>query len=322
MADGLRVAADIGGTFTDLAFIARDGLVATRKVPSTPGNYADAVIRGIDELMADLKLDKGRIAEVLHGCTVATNTIVEHKGAKTALITTRGFRDVLELRRIRVPRLYEPLYVKPQPLVPRRLRLEVQERVGPRGEVITPLDLASVKRAIARLKAEKVEAVAVCLLHSYANPDHERRIGEMLRKAHARLLHLAVGRCAAADARIRAHQHDGDQRLYRPAGGGLSALADGPALQGRPQGAAEGDAVVGRNPRRGRGGRPAGADRRMRSGCGRDRRGQARHGGRLRQPDQLRHGRHHRQVLDHRARAACCSPTNTRSAAASRHRAR
>ena len=122
MADGLRVAADIGGTFTDIAFITRDGVVATRKVPSTPGNYADAVIRGIDELMAEQKLDKGQIAEVLHGCTVATNTIVEHKGAKTALITTRGFRDVLELRRIRVPRLYEPLYVKPQPLVPRRLR--------------------------------------------------------------------------------------------------------------------------------------------------------------------------------------------------------
>jgi N-methylhydantoinase A len=183
MAESLRVAADIGGTFTDLAFIARDGLVATRKVPSTPNNYADAVIRGIEELMDEQKLDKGTIAEVLHGCTIATNTILEHKGAKTALITTRGFRDVLELRRIRVPRLYEPLYVKPQPLVPRQLRLEVIERVGPRGEVVTPLNLASVKKVIAKLKAEKVKAVAVCLLHSYANPDHERKIGEMLRKA-------------------------------------------------------------------------------------------------------------------------------------------
>ena len=154
MDEGLRVAADIGGTFTDLAFIARDGLVATRKVPSTPDNYADAVIRGIEELMAEQKLDKGAITEVLHGCTIATNTILEHKGAKTALITTRGFRDVLELRRIRVPRLYEPLYVKPQPLVPRQLRLEVIERVGPRGEVVTPLNIASVKKAIARLKAE------------------------------------------------------------------------------------------------------------------------------------------------------------------------
>ena len=231
MTDGLRVAADIGGTFTDIAFITRDGVVATRKVPSTPGNYADAVIRGIDELMAEQKLDKGQIAEVLHGCTVATNTIVEHKGAKTALITTRGFRDVLELRRIRVPRLYEPLYIKPQPLVPRRLRLEVQERVGARGEVITPLNLASVKRAIARLKAERVEAVAVCLLHSYANPGSRAAHRRDFAPGPARLLYLSVDRCPAADARIRAHQHHGDQRLYRPSGGGLSALADGPALR-------------------------------------------------------------------------------------------
>ncbi|MBI1777130.1 MAG: hydantoinase/oxoprolinase family protein [Proteobacteria bacterium] len=178
----LRVAADIGGTFTDIALIGDDGTIATRKVPSTPSNYADAVIRGIDELMAELKHSKSRIAEVLHGCTIATNTIVEHKGAKTALITTKGFRDVLELRRIRVPRLYEPLYVKPQPLVPRRLRLEVTERIGPRGEVVTPLDLASVHQAVERLKAERIEAVAVCLLHSYANAEHERRIGEILRR--------------------------------------------------------------------------------------------------------------------------------------------
>ncbi len=182
MSSGLRVAADIGGTFTDIAFIGEDGTVATRKVPSTPGNYADAVIRGIDELMVELKRSKSRIVEVLHGSTIATNTILEHKGAKTALITTEGFRDVLELRRIRVPRLYEPLYVKPKPLVPRRLRLEVTERMGARGEVITPLDLASVEAAVARLKAEAVEAVAVCLLHSYANPEHERRIGEILRR--------------------------------------------------------------------------------------------------------------------------------------------
>ena len=183
MSDGLRVAADIGGTFTDIAFITRDGHRRHSQSPVDPRQLCgrgDPRYRRAD---GRSQARQGPIAEVLHGCTVATNTIVEHKGAKTALITTRGFRDVLELRRIRVPRLYEPLYVKPQPLVPRRLRLEVQERVGPRGEVITPLDLASVKRAIARLKAEKVKAIAVCLLHSYANPDHERRIGEMLREA-------------------------------------------------------------------------------------------------------------------------------------------
>jgi N-methylhydantoinase A len=183
MTEGLRVAADIGGTFTDVALISRNGVIATRKVPSTPADYAAAVIRGIGELMTEEGLDKDRITEVLHGCTVATNTIVEHKGAKTALITTAGFRDVLELRRIRVPRLYDPLYVKPRPLVPRELRFEVIERIGPHGDVITPLDIASVETAIARLQAEEIEAVAVCLLHSYANPEHERRIGELLHAA-------------------------------------------------------------------------------------------------------------------------------------------
>jgi N-methylhydantoinase A len=182
MSSGFRVAADIGGTFTDIAFISDQGVVATRKLQSTPGNYADAVIRGIDELMAEQKLEKSDISEVLHGCTVATNTILEHKGARTALITTRGFRDILELRRIRVPRLYEPLYVKPKPLVPRRLRLEVDERIGPRGEVVAPLDVKSVTVAIERLREEQVEAVAVCLLHSYANPEHERLIGEIIKR--------------------------------------------------------------------------------------------------------------------------------------------
>ena len=137
--------------------ITRDGVVATRKVPSTPGNYADAVIRGIDELMAEQKLDKGQIAEVLHGCTVATNTIVEHKGAKTALITTRGFRDVLELRRIRVPRLYEPLYIKPQPLVPRALRLTVPERVDAHGQVRLRLDEAALAAHVAFLRDHQIE---------------------------------------------------------------------------------------------------------------------------------------------------------------------
>src|SRR5258708_14622132 len=106
MSSGLRGAADIGGTFTDIAFIGEDGTVATRKVPSTPGNYADAVIRGIDELMVELKPSKSRIVEVLHGSTIATTTILEHKGPKTALITTAAFRAVLELRRVPVPRPY------------------------------------------------------------------------------------------------------------------------------------------------------------------------------------------------------------------------
>jgi len=178
----LRVAADIGGTFTDIAVMLDDGAVATRKVPSTPANYADGVLQGIRELAAERGLALGDIGEVLHGCTIATNAILEGKGARTALITTRGFRDVLELRRIRVPRFYDPLYIKPEPLAPRDLRLEVTERTGPGGEVLTPLDEADVLRCVAALRRARVEAVAVCLLHSYANPAHEQRIGEIIRR--------------------------------------------------------------------------------------------------------------------------------------------
>jgi len=115
--------------------------------------------------------------------TVATNAILEYKGAKTALLTTRGFRDVLELRRIRVPELYNPRYVPPRPLVERFLRLEVDERIGADGEVIRPLDESSVHAAVERLRAHRVKAIAVCLLHSYKNPVHERRVGEIVRAA-------------------------------------------------------------------------------------------------------------------------------------------
>jgi N-methylhydantoinase A len=175
-----RVAADIGGTFTDIALIHPDGRIATRKVPSTPADYGGGVIEGIRQILAAEGLAEADVGEVLHACTVATNAILEAKGARTALITTAGFRDVLELRRIRVPRLYEPLYRKPPLLVPRRHRFEVTERLDWQGHVLTPLNEADVAAAIEAMIAEGIEAVAVCLLHSYANPAHERRIGAML----------------------------------------------------------------------------------------------------------------------------------------------
>ncbi|HEX3350625.1 MAG TPA: hydantoinase/oxoprolinase family protein [Acetobacteraceae bacterium] len=158
-----------------------DGGVITRKAASTPDDYARGVVRGIRELMAAQGLPLSAIGDVLHGCTIATNTILERKGARTALITTRGFRDVLEFRRIRVPRLYDPLYVKPAPLVPRNLRLEVTERLDATGSVVQPLDEADVAGTIAVLEREAVEAVAVCFLHAYANAAHEQRVGDLLR---------------------------------------------------------------------------------------------------------------------------------------------
>ena len=179
----IRIAADIGGTFTDIMVLGRDGRLTTKKLPSTPDDYADGVVKGILALLAETGIRPGDIAEVLHGCTVATNAILEGRGAPTALVTTRGFRDVLEIRRVRVPRLYDPLYVRPPPLAPRNLRFEISERMGPRGDVRIPLAEAEIPDLIKRIATAEVEAVAVCFLHSYANPDHERIVGAAFRRA-------------------------------------------------------------------------------------------------------------------------------------------
>ena len=182
-AAGLRIAADIGGTFTDIACLAPDGTLSTCKLPSTPDDYGRAILQGIRVIAADLGVNLDAFDEVLHASTIATNAILEGKGAVTALVTTEGFRDVLELRRIRVPRLYEPLYQKPAPLVPRRRRYEITERMGARGEVVTALDAAAVQALAAQLAASDVAAVAVCFLHSYVNSAHERQAAEILRAA-------------------------------------------------------------------------------------------------------------------------------------------
>src|SRR5882724_6364056 len=181
MGGRLRVAADVGGTFTDIACLSEDGELSTCKIPSTPQDYARAVIEGIQTLTRNLGSDD--LEEVLHASTVATNAILEGKGAKTALVTTEGFRDVLELRRIRVPRLYEPLYEKPAPLAPRRLRYEIKERLDGRGGVVEPLDETQVRALAVVLRDAGVEAIAISLLHAYANPVHEQRIAELLRAA-------------------------------------------------------------------------------------------------------------------------------------------
>jgi N-methylhydantoinase A len=178
-----RIAADIGGTFTDIACLSPNGMLSTYKTPSTPDDLARAIAEGICAIAARLGMDRGAFSEVLHASTVATNAILEGKGAVTALVTTEGFRDVLELRRIRVPRLYEPLYSKPAPLVPRRRRYEVSERLGPKGEVLKILDIPAMTALASMLALSKVEAVAVCFLHSYINPAHELEAAAILRRA-------------------------------------------------------------------------------------------------------------------------------------------
>ena len=180
MSGSLRISADIGGTFTDIAFLRNDGVLITRKILSTPDDFARAVVMGILELINEINEPPESFSEVLHGCTVATNAILESKGAKTALITTKGFRDVLEMRRIRMPVLYDPLYVKPVPLIPRERRYEIEERLDGNGKIITKINRNNLKDIINNIRDDNVQSIAVTLIHSYANDKHERIIGEIL----------------------------------------------------------------------------------------------------------------------------------------------
>ena len=175
-----RVGADIGGTFTDIVFLGPDGALFTKKVPSTVDDYARAIVEGIAAVFADAGLSPGDVAEILHGTTVASNAILEGKGAKTGLITTEGFRDVLEIRNLRMPRLYDLHWEKPPPLVPRYLRRTVKERMTNAGEVQTPMDEAEARGVVRALLAEEVECIAVCLLNAYANPAHEQALKRII----------------------------------------------------------------------------------------------------------------------------------------------
>lgn len=176
----MRVAVDIGGTFTDVVAIDDAGRIHTTKALTTPADH----IVGVRDGLAKLALDLAAIDTLLHGSTIAINAVIERKGARTGLVTTEGFRDVYEIGRGNRPDAYNIHFRRPEPLVPRERRVEVRERISARGEVLTPLDDASVEAAIDALEREDVESVAVCLLHSYAEPEHERRVGLALARRH------------------------------------------------------------------------------------------------------------------------------------------
>ena len=182
-ARAFRAGVDIGGTFTDIVFLGEHSERLTKKVSSTVDNYATAIVDGLAELIRERGLDDAEIVELLHGTTVASNAILELKGARTGLITTKGFRDVLEIRTLRMPRLYDLSWTKPPALVERHLRVEVDERINAKGEVERPLTEADVARAVKKLLDEGVEAIAVCLIHSYLNPAHE----QLVKKVAARM---------------------------------------------------------------------------------------------------------------------------------------
>jgi N-methylhydantoinase A len=169
-----RVGVDVGGTFTDVILHGGDGRVTIRKLLSTPPSYDRAVVEAVGGLAT------GPVAEVVHGTTVATNAVLERRGSLTALVTTAGFRDVLELRRLRIPHMYDLFWRKPPPLVERHLRFELNERVAADGTVVRSLDEAESRALAARLREKGVESIAVCFLHSYLYPEHEQRFGAIL----------------------------------------------------------------------------------------------------------------------------------------------
>ena len=209
VSEGARLGVDVGGTFTDLVALV-DGALLTAKVPSTPRDQSEGVLAS-----AARGVDVGDVAAFAHGMTVATNALLERRGARTALVTTAGFRDVLEIGRQDRPDLYDLARDRPPALIPRELRFCVRERMGPEGE-LEPLD-EDERRGGRRRRCARpdVEAVAVCLLFAFLHPEHEERVGAAIRDGAARRARVAVERGAAGAARVRALRDDRGRRLPR-----------------------------------------------------------------------------------------------------------
>ena len=178
-----RIGIDVGGTFTDLVLLGEGGATTFHKLPSTPKTPHVAPIDGIRQLLDRAKIAPKDVEFVGLGTTVATNMLLERKGAPTGLITTEGFRDLLEIARQKRPLVFDPFTPKPRPLIPREHRFGVRERVTFDGSVLVPLDESDVVQAAVRLREAGIVSVAICFLHSYANPAHEQRAAELVRNA-------------------------------------------------------------------------------------------------------------------------------------------
>lgn len=177
-----KLSIDIGGTFTDLVLLnVNSGETYLGKLLSTPKDLSRGVIDIFKRVIEQNRILPEQIVGAIHGTTVATNAIIERKGAKTGLLTTKGFRDTLEIRREVRYDLYDLFIEVPEPLVPRYLRLEVAERVDKKGNIIIPVEPDSIADAITVFKNENVEAVAICFIHAYSNPAHEAIVAELVR---------------------------------------------------------------------------------------------------------------------------------------------
>src|SRR5256886_7699229 len=168
----LRVASDVGGTFTDLVYYDEgSGAFGSVKSNTTPHDYE----RGVLDTVHKSGLDTSSVDYFAHGTTVVINALTERKGVKTGLVTTRGFRDVLEIARGNRPDLFNFYFVKPKPFVPRHLRAEITERIDFKGNEVSPLRVEELGPIVDDFKAQCVQAIAICLLHAYANSDHEQQ---------------------------------------------------------------------------------------------------------------------------------------------------
>ena len=304
-----RVGVDVGGTFTDVV-CAREGRPpVVFKVPSTPADPGDAALAAVQRLAAEEGIEPGSIAQVAHGTTVATNAVLERRGGRLGIIATEGFRDTLEIGRQMRREMYE-VRLDPQTpvfLAPRAMRLGVRERVGPQGEIVEPLDEASVRAALERLVAMGAECIAVCLLFSFVNPKHERRVGEIAREAYPG---LEVSLSSEVDPAFREYERTAvtafDAYIKPTVRRYLTDLGD-PARRRRRTRPAPGDAVARRTRERGARARPSGAavpvrpSRRCHRWPGRRVRGRSRG---PHHPRRRRHELRHRARLRRQAAAA------------------
>jgi 5-oxoprolinase (ATP-hydrolysing)/N-methylhydantoinase A len=199
-----RVGLDIGGTFTDFVlYDAERHRISLHKCLTTPHDPSVAALAGLAELTVQAGLSIADIGEIIHGTTLVTNAIIERRGVAVGLLTTRGFRDVLQMGSEQRYDIYDLFLKFPEPLVPRRRRLEIPERMDARGHVVTPLDLAAVRAAARQLADEGVAAIAVCFLHAYRNPEHERAAAALLRREFPQ---LAVSLSSEVVAELREYQ--------------------------------------------------------------------------------------------------------------------
>ena len=177
---GIRIGADVGGTFTDVVIEMEDGSFESTKVLTTHQGPEQGILAGIEQIANEYGVAMADVEQIIHGTTLATNALIERRGAKTALVTTQGFRDVIETRTEGRFEQYDLNIVLPLPLIERKDRYVVPERLNARGEVLLPFDETAASAVIDQLEAEGYEAVAVGFLHSYRNADHERRFRDML----------------------------------------------------------------------------------------------------------------------------------------------